>query len=54
MLRRSGGDCEMADIFALVLHHDEQGLVRTVELTLDAGVATKTHVFNLLYRVVDG
>lgn len=54
MLRRSGGDREMADILALVLHHDEQVVVRAVELALDAGVATKTHVLNLLHRLIDG
>jgi hypothetical protein len=44
----------MADILALVLHHDEQVVVRAVELALDAGVATKTHVLNLLHRLIDG
>src|SRR3546814_3012980 len=47
MLRRLGGDREMADILALVLHHDEQVVVRAVELALDQGVPTKTHVLNL-------
>ncbi|MET3758729.1 hypothetical protein ABID08_006113 [Rhizobium binae] len=36
MLRRPGGDREMADILALVLHHDEQVFLRAVELALDA------------------
>ncbi|AYM19876.1 hypothetical protein At15955_48910 (plasmid) [Agrobacterium tumefaciens] len=54
MLRRPGGDREMADILALVLHHDEQVVLRAVELALDAGVATKTHVLNLLHRLIDG
>jgi hypothetical protein len=54
MLRRPGGDREMVDILALVLHHDEQVVVRAVELALDAGVATKTHVLNLLHRLIDG
>ena len=54
MLRRPGGDREMADILALVLHHDEQVVLRAVELALDQGVATKTHVLNLLYRLIDG
>jgi len=54
MLRRPGGDREMADILALVLHHDEQVVVRAVELALDQGVATKTHVLNLLHRLIDG
>ncbi len=54
MLRRPGGDREMADILALVLHHDEQVVLRAVKLALDGGVATKTHVLNLLHRLIDG
>lgn len=54
MLRRPGGDREMADILALVLHHDEQAVLRAAELALEAGVATKTHVLNLLHRLIDG
>ncbi|TWF43375.1 hypothetical protein FHW37_12145 [Neorhizobium alkalisoli] len=54
MLRRPGGDREMVDILALVLHHDEQVVVRAVELALDQGVATKMHVLNLLHRLIDG
>jgi hypothetical protein len=54
MLRRPGGDREMADILALVLHHDEQVVLKAVELALDGGVATKTHVLNLLHRLIDG
>ena len=54
MLRRPGGDREMVDIFALVLHHDEQVVFKAVELALEAGVATETHVLNLLYRLIDG
>jgi len=44
----------MADILALVLHHDEQVVVRAVELALDQDVATKTHLLNLLHRLIDG
>ena len=54
MLRRSGGDREMVDILALVLHHDEQVVLTAVELALAEGVATKTHVLNLLLRLIDG
>ena len=54
MLRRPGGDREMADILALVLHHDEQDVLAAVEMALTEGVATKTHVLNLLHRLVDG
>ncbi len=44
----------MVDILALVLHHDEQVVLRAVELALEAGVVTKTHVLNLLHRLIDG
>ena len=54
MLRRSGGDRDMVDILALVLHHDEQAVLCAVEMALSEGVATKTHVLNLLHRLVDG
>ena len=54
MLRRPGGDREMVDILALVLHHDEQAVLTAVEMALVAGVPTKTHVLNLLHRLVDG
>ena len=38
MLRKPGGDREMVDILALVLHHDEQALLTAVELALAEGV----------------
>jgi hypothetical protein len=44
----------MVDILALVLHHDEQAVLAAVEIALAEGVATKTHVLNLLYRLIDG
>ena len=43
----------MVDILALVLHHDEQAVLVAVELALADGVSTKTHVLNLLHRLVD-
>lgn len=54
MLRKPGGDREMVDILALVLHHDEQVVLASVEMALAAGVPTKTHVLNLLHRLIDG
>ena len=54
MLRKPGGDREMVDILALVLHHDEQAVLTAVELALADGVPAKTHVLNLLHRLVDG
>jgi hypothetical protein len=47
MLRQHGGDREMVDILSLVLHHDEQAVLRAAEMALQAGVPTKTHVLNL-------
>ena len=54
MLKTSGGDREMVEILALVLQHDEQAVLAAVEMALEAGVPTKTHVLNLLHRLVDG
>ena len=36
------------------LHHDEQAVLTAVELALEAGIPTKTHVLNLLHRLIDG
>ena len=54
LLKRPGGDREMVEILALVLQHDEQAVLSAVELALEAGVPTKTHVLNLLHRLIDG
>jgi len=44
----------MVEILALVLQHDEDAVLLAVEMALEAGVPTKTHVLNLLHRLVDG
>lgn len=44
----------MVEILALVFHHDEQAVLCAVELALSDGVPTKTHILNLLHRLVDG
>ena len=44
----------MVDILALVLHHDEQAVLSAVDMALNSGVPTKTHILNLLHRLVDG
>jgi len=54
LLKRLGGDREMVDILSLVLQHDEQSVLCAVEMALDDGVPTKTHILNLLHRLVDG
>jgi transposase len=53
LLKHPGGDREMVEILALVLQHDEEAVLCAVEMALDAGVPTKTHVLNLLHRLVD-
>ena len=54
MLKTPGGDREMVEILALVLQHDEQAVPAAVELAPEAGAPTKTHILNLLHRLVDG
>jgi hypothetical protein len=51
---RPGGDREMVEILSLVLQHDEQAVLVAVEMALQAGVPTKTHILNLLHRLTDG
>ena len=54
LVRVPGGDREMVEILALVLHHDEQAVLVAVELALEDGVPTKTHILNQLHRLLDG
>ena len=53
MLKRPGGDREMAEVLALVLHHDEQAVLCAVELALDADGVSKQHVLNVLARLLE-
>ena len=53
MLRKPGGDREMVDVLSLILQHDEQEVLCAVEMALEANVPTKTHILNLLHRLVD-
>jgi transposase len=54
LLKKPGGDREIVEILALVLQHDEDAVLLAVEMALETGVPTKTHVLNLLHRLVDG
>ena len=54
LLKRPGGDREMVDVLALVLQHDEQAVLAAVELALEDGAAAKTHILNVLHRLIDG
>jgi len=53
LLKRPGGGREMVEILALVLHHDEQAVLCTVELALESGAVSKQHVLNLLSRLIE-
>jgi hypothetical protein len=53
LLRHLGGDREMVEILALVLHHDEQAVLTAVELALESGAPSKQHILNLLGRLLD-
>lgn len=53
LLKREGGDREMADILALVLQYDESLLLTAVQNAFDAGVVSKTHIVNQLSRLLD-
>ena len=52
LLKRPGGDREMVEILSLVLQYDEQAVLTAVELALEAGAASKTHILNLLSRLL--
>ena len=54
LLKLPGGDREMVEILALVLQHDEQAVLMAVELAFEGGAPSKTHILNLLHRLVDG
>lgn len=51
---KPGGDREMVDILSLVLLYDDRAVLWVVEMALEAEVPTKTHVLDLLHRLVDG
>ena len=53
LTKRLGGDREMVEVLALVLHHDEQAVLTAVELALESGVPSKLHILNLLGRLVE-
>ena len=53
LMKREGGDREMVDILALVLHHDEQLVEQAVQEALNSDVISKTHILNLLSRLLD-
>ncbi len=52
-MKRDGGDREMADILALVLHHDEKLVEQAVREANASGILSKTHILNRLSRLLD-
>ena len=54
LMKRTGGDREMVEVLALVLHHDEAAVLCAVELALESGAASKQNILNILSRLVDG
>lgn len=42
MLRKPGGDREMVEVLSLILHDEEQAVLCALEMTLEAGMPTKT------------
>ena len=53
LIKREGGDREMADILSLVLHHDEKLVEQAVREAIDSNVISKTHILNRLSRLLD-
>jgi hypothetical protein len=53
LMKREGGDREMADILALVLHHDEKLVEKAVREAIQSDVISKTHILNRLSRLLD-
>ena len=53
LLKRLGGDREMAEVLALVLHHDEPVVLCAVELALDSEGVSKQHILNVLARLLE-
>lgn len=51
LLKRPGGDREMADILALVLLHDEALVEQAITKALELGESSKEHVLNCLSRL---
>jgi hypothetical protein len=53
LLKQSGGDRDMVDILALVLHHDEALVEQAIEQALSTGHTSKQQVINCLNRLLD-
>lgn len=52
LLKRPGGDREMVDVLALVLHHDEGRVEQAVAMAIDQEGYSQQHVTNCLHRLL--
>lgn len=53
LLKHPGGDRDMVDVLALVLHHDERKVEQAITEALASGGVSKQHVINCLNRLLD-
>ncbi|WP_016834597.1 IS21 family transposase [Herbaspirillum lusitanum] len=54
LLKRPSGDREMVEILALVLFHNENIVLKAVELSLESGAPSKQSILNILSRLLNG
>ena len=52
--RRRAATARWSRFWLSLFQHDEQAVLAAVELALEAGAPTKTHILNLLHRLIDG
>jgi hypothetical protein len=53
-LRNGAPFADLPEAFKLLQQHDEDAVLCAIELALNAGAPTKTHILNLLHRLIDG
>ena len=53
LIQKTGGDREMVDILALVLHHESEHVEQAITSALQSGCASKDHVINCLHRLIE-
>jgi hypothetical protein len=53
LIQNTGGDREMVDILALVLHHESEHVEQAITSALQSGCASKDHVINCLHRLIE-
>ncbi len=53
LIQKTGGDREMVDILALVLHHESEHVELAITSALQSGCVSKDHVINCLHRLIE-